>query len=296
MKAISGMDATFLYIDSPTSPMHVGSVAVIEGDLDFETYRKIILSRLHMIPKLRKRLVYAPMSIDYPYWVDDPNFDVDFHLHHIALPKPGGWKELRKIASHVFSEHLDQNRPLWSFTFVEGLDNVPQVPKGSVAVISKIHHVAIDGMAGAGMMSLIFDFTPEKNPIPDPKPYHPKPLPNELSVVMKSAMSFAGNPLKLPKILSKTLKGSLKAGMLTRVQRMELPTAPFTAPSTPLNGIVGGRRKWNTAILDLQRVKNLKSIMGTTMNDVVLAFCAGALRRYLKEKKKVKLKSKLDFS
>ena len=287
LKAISGMDATFLYIDSPTSPMHVGSVAVIEGDLEFETYRKIILSRLHMIPKLRKRLVYAPMSIDYPYWVDDPNFDVDFHLHHVALPKPGGWKELRKIASHVFSEHLDQNRPLWSFTFVEGLDNVPQVPKGSVAVISKIHHVAIDGMAGAGMMSLLFDFTPDKHPIPDPKPYHPKPLPNEVSVVMKSAMSFAGNPLKLPKILSKTLKGSLKAGMLTRVQRMELPTAPFSAPPTPLNGIVGGRRKWNTAILDLKRVKNLKNIMGTTMNDVVLAFCAGALRRYLKEKKKL---------
>jgi diacylglycerol O-acyltransferase len=287
LKSISGMDATFLYIDSPTSPMHVGSVAVIEGDLKFETFRKIIQSRLHMIPKLRKRLIYAPMSVDYPYWVDDPNFDVDLHLHHIALPKPGGWKELRKIASQVFSEHLDQNRPLWSFTFVEGLDNVPQVPKGSVAIISKIHHVAIDGMAGAGMMSLIFDFKADKNPIPEPKPFNPKPLPNEISVVMKSAMSFAGNPLKLPKILSKAVKGSLKAGMLTRVQRMELPTAPFSAPSTPLNGIVSGRRKWNTAILDLARIKELKNIMGTTMNDVVLAFCAGALRRYLKEKKKL---------
>ena len=287
LKSISGMDATFLYIDSPTSPMHVGSVAVIEGDLQFDTFRKIIQSRLHMIPKLRKRLVYAPMSIDYPYWVDDPNFDIDLHLQHIALPKPGGWKELRKISSQVFSEHLDQNRPLWTFTFVEGLDNVPQVPKGSVAIISKIHHVAIDGMAGAGMMSLIFDFTAEKKPIPDPKPWKPKPLPNEVSVVMKSAMSFAGNPLKLPKILSKAVKGSLKAGMLTRVQRMELPTAPFSAPSTPLNGIVSGRRKWNTAILDLARIKELKNIMGTTMNDVVLAFCAGALRRYLKEKKKL---------
>ena len=287
LKSISGMDATFLYIDSPTSPMHVGSVAVIEGDLQFDTFRKIIQSRLHMIPKLRKRLVYAPMSIDYPYWVDDPNFDIDLHLQHIALPKPGGWKELRKIASQTFSEHLDQNRPLWSFTFVEGLDNVPQVPKGSVAIVSKIHHVAIDGMAGAGMMSLIFDFTSEKKSIPEPKPFKPKPLPNEVSVVMKSAMSFAGNPLKLPKILSKAVKGSVKAGMLTRVQRMELPTAPFSAPSTPLNGIVSGRRKWNTAILDLARIKELKNIMGTTMNDVVLAFCAGALRRYLKEKKKL---------
>ena len=290
LKSISGMDATFLYIDSPTSPMHVGSVAVIEGDLKFDTFKKIIMSRLHMIPKLRKRLLYVPLSIDYPYWVDDPNFDIDLHLQHIALPKPGSWKELRKTASQIFSEPLDQSRPLWSFTFVEGLDNVPQVPKGSVAIISKIHHVAIDGMAGAGMMSLIFDFTSEKQPIPEPKPFKPAPLPNELSMVMKSAMTFASNPLKLPKIVSKTLQASVKAGMLTRVQRSELPTAPFTAPPTPLNGIISSRRKWNSAILDLARIKKLKSIMGTTMNDVILAFCAGALRRYLLEKKKLPLK------
>ncbi|MEM6967692.1 MAG: wax ester/triacylglycerol synthase family O-acyltransferase, partial [Bacteroidota bacterium] len=290
LQSISGMDATFLYVESPTSPMHVGSVAVIEGDLKFETFRKIIQSRIHMIPKLRKRLVYVPLSVDYPYWVDDPNFDIDLHLDHIALPKPGGWNELRNTASSVFSEHLDQNRPLWSFTFVEGLDNVPQVPKGSVAIVSKIHHVAIDGMAGAGMMSLIFDFTPEKQKIPNPRPFKPKPLPNELSMIMKSAVSFAENPLKFPKLITKTLQASIKAGVVTRVQRSELPTAPFTAPPTPLNGIISSRRKWNTAILDLQRVKNLKKMAGTTLNDVVLAFCAGALRRYLVEKKKLPLK------
>ena len=287
LKAISGLDATFLYIDSPTSPMHVGSVAVIEGNLEFETFRKIIQSRIHMIPKFRKRLVYVPLSIDYPYWVDDPNFDIDLHLQHIALPKPGGWKELRKTASQIFSEPLDQSRPLWSFTFVEGLDDVPQVPKGSVAIISKIHHVAIDGMAGAGMMSLIFDFSPEKQPIPDPKPFKPQPLPNEISMVMKSALSFAQQPLKFPKLITQTLQASIKTGMLTRIQRSELPTAPFTAPPTPLNGIISSRRKWNTAILDLQRIKKLKNIMGTTLNDVMLAFCAGALRRYLLEKKKL---------
>jgi len=287
LKSISGMDATFLYIETPTSPMHVGSVAVIEGDLDFKTFRKIIHSRIHMIPKLRKRLVYVPFGVDYPYWVDDPNFDIDLHLDYIALPKPGGWKELRRISSRIFSEPLDHNRPLWSFTFVEGLDELPQVPKGSVAVISKIHHVAIDGMAGAGMMSLIFDFTPDKKTIPDPKPFKPKPLPNELDIVLKSGVSFAKNPLKFPKLISKTLQASIKAGVLTRVQKRDLPTAPFSAPNTPLNGIVSARRKWNAAILDLQRVKKLKTLAGTTLNDVVLAFCAGALRRYLLEKGKL---------
>jgi len=287
MKSISGMDATFLYIESPTSPMHIGGVSVIEGDLKFETFRKIIMSRIHMIPKLRKRLIFAPMSIDYPYWVDDPNFDINLHLNHVALPKPGSWKELRKTASHIFSEPLDQSRPLWSFTFVEGLDNVPQVPKGSVAIISKVHHVAIDGMAGAGILSLIFDFSPEKNPIPEPKPFKPAPIPNELSVVMKSAMSFASNPLKLPKIVTQALSASVKTGMLTRVQKSELPIAPFTAPPTLLNGIVSPRRMWNAAILDLARVKKLKNLMGTTLNDVILAFCAGALRKYLLEKNRL---------
>ncbi|MEM8909859.1 MAG: wax ester/triacylglycerol synthase family O-acyltransferase, partial [Bacteroidota bacterium] len=237
-----------------------------------------------LIPKLRKRLVYVPMSIDYPYWVDDPHFDINMHLSHIALPRPGGWSQLRETAARIFSEPLDQSRPLWSFTFVEGLDNIPQVPAGSVAVISKVHHVAIDGVAGAGILSLLFDFTPEEKPIPAPKPYQPEPLPNELSMVLKSTISFAEKPLKFPKLISEALTASFKAGMLTRVKRLELPTAPFTAPTSPLNGIISSRRKWNTAILSLDRVKALKKVMETTLNDVLLAICAGALRRYLLEK------------
>lgn len=290
IEAISGLDAAFLYAETPTSPMHIGSVAVIEGSLQFEKFREIIASRIHMIPKLRKRLVYVPFSIDYPYWVDDPNFDLDMHLDHIALPKPGSWKELRAISSRIFSESLDQSRPLWSFTFVEGLDNIPQVPKGSVAIVSRIHHVAIDGVAGAGILSLMFDFTPDTKPLPTPKPYQPKPLPNELSMIMKSTMTFAEKPLKFPRLLTDALTASFKAGMLTRVKQMELPTAPFSAPPTPLNGIISSKRKWNTAILSLDRVKVLKKELGTTLNDVLLAICAGALRRYLAEKDKLPLK------
>lgn len=284
---ISGMDATFLYAETDRSPMHVGSVAIIEGSLEFKTFKSLLLSRIHQMPTLRRRLMFVPMSIDHPYWVDDPNFNIDMHLQHVALPKPGGWQQLRDLASHVFSEPLDRSRPLWSFTFVEGLDNINQVPKGSVAVISKIHHVAIDGMAGAGMLSLIFDMFPNKKEIPAPKPYKPKRLPNEIDLVMKSAVDFAKNPLKLPTIIGNTVAASVKTGMITRVQKLDLPTAPFTAPHTPLNGIISPQRKWNTAILDLKRVITLKKIMDTTVNDVILAICAGALRRYLNEKDKL---------
>ncbi|MDX2301731.1 MAG: wax ester/triacylglycerol synthase family O-acyltransferase [Microscillaceae bacterium] len=290
MKAISGLDATFLYTETPTSPMHVGSVAIIEGSLEFDTFRKIILSRLHLIPTLRKRLVQVPFSIDYPYWVDDPNFDPDMHLRRVALPQPGGWRELRDVASHIFSEALDRSRPLWSFTFVEGLENIPQVPKGSVAIVSKIHHVAIDGMAGAGILSLLFDLSPKAKEIPEPQPFKAEPLPDEFSLFINSALSFASKPLKFPKLISDTLTATIKAGFLTRVQKIELPTAPFTAPPSPLNGIISARRKWNTAILSLERIKALKTIMETTLNDIMLAICAGALRRYLLEKGKLPVK------
>lgn len=290
VKPISGMDATFLYIESPTSPMHIGSVAVIEGSLGFDQFRSTILSRIHMIPKLRKRLLYVPFKIDYPYWVDDPNFDIDMHIHHIALPKPGNWKALRKVASQIFSDPLDQSRPLWSFTFVEGLDAIPQVPAGSVAVISKIHHVAIDGVGGASLLSLLFDFTPEAKPIPEPRPWKPEPLPNEVEMVIRSSMSFVEKPLKFPKLLTEAVTASFKTGVLTRVNKLELPTAPFSAPQTPLNGLRSAQRKWNSAILSLDRVKALKTVMEVTLNDVVLGICAGALRRYLKEKDKLPIK------
>ena len=287
IQPISGMDAVFIYGENPTSHMHIGSVVVIDGSLKYEDFKKTVESRIHMIPKLRKRLVTVPFSIDYPYWVDDPNFDLDMHLSHIALPGEGRWKDLRETASQIFSEPLDHSKPLWSFTFVEGLDNIPQVPKGSVAIISKIHHVAIDGMAGAGLLSIMFDFSPDIPKHKEPKPYKPAPMPNELALMLKSGISFAKKPLKLPKIIGETLKASIKTGALARVQKTALPTAPFTAPSTPLNGIISARRKWNTAILSLDRIKNLKTIMGTTLNDVMLAICAGALRKYLLEKNKL---------
>ncbi|MGB0388424.1 MAG: wax ester/triacylglycerol synthase family O-acyltransferase [Ardenticatenaceae bacterium] len=287
MKAISGMDAAFLYAETPTSPMHVGSLAVIEGSLKFEVFREIIRSRIHLIPVMRQRLVSLPLSIDHPYWVDDPYFNLNLHIQHIALPRPGGWRELRALVSQIFSKPLDMSRPLWSFTFIEGLDTIPQVPAGSVALLAKMHHVTIDGVAGTDMLNQLFDVTPKPRNVPSPKPYKPKRLPNELQMALKSTMSFVSKPLKLPRLFSNTVSATVKAGFLTRVKGLALPDVPFTAPPTPLNGIISAQRKWNTAILSLDRIKALKNICGTTVNDVMLAICAGALRRYLLEKGKL---------
>lgn len=284
LEPISGMDATFLYGESPTSPMHVGSVTIAEGALSYDTFRALIASRIHQIPILRKRLINVPFSVDYPYLVDDPHFDIDLHMHHVALPKPGDWKQLRAMASSIFSQPMDLNKPLWSFTFVEGLNKLSQVPKNSVAIISKVHHAIVDGVAGTSMMSILYDMTADTKKIPEPRAYEPKPLPNDIAVVAKSALNFAKQPLRFPKIISNALKSTVKAGMLTRVQHLDPPTAAFSAPRTPFNGIISAQRKWNTTILELDRIKALKKVMNVTVNDMVLSICAGALRRYLDEK------------
>lgn len=291
MESISGLDATFLYGETPTSPMHIGSVAILEGSLDFDTFKSHFESKIHQIPRFRQRLISIPFSIDYPYWVDDPNFNINLHIQRLALPKPHGWQELRTMASSIFSEHLDRSRPLWSMAFVEGIDGIDQIPKGSTALISKIHHVALDGMGGANLLSVIFQMTDKPSPIKPPKPFKPKSLPNEAQLLVNSAKSFAKKPLKFPGIVKETLTSTLKAGFITRSQLVEAPTAAFSAPKTSLNGIISAERKWNTAIISLERVKALKNIMGTTVNDVILAICSGALRKYFVDKDSLPSKS-----
>ena len=189
IEQISAQDATFLYADSPTSPMHIGSLTIVEGSLNFKDFRAIVASKLHLMPKFRKRLLNVPLNLDYPYWVDDPNFDIDLHLDRIKLPDPANWKTLREVTASIFSDSLDLRRPLWSISFIEGLDEIKQIPKGSVAIVTKIHHVMIDGASGVGLMGMLFDREKEdrRTSIHAPQPYEPDPLPDELSLLLKSS-------------------------------------------------------------------------------------------------------------
>ncbi len=285
MQSLSGLDASFLFLETTTTHMHVGTLAVVEGSLTFDSFRELLAGRVHLVRTFRQRLIQPPIALDLPYWIDDPHFNLDRHLQHIALPRPGGWKQLRTLAARIFSQPLDRSRPLWEIVFVEGLDTIPQTPPGSVAIIAKVHHAAIDGVSGVDVMGLLFDVTPEPRPVPPPPPYNPEPLPDEMTLLARSAWSFIKRPLKLPGLAADTALATLKAGYLTRVQGMDLPTVPFTAPPTRLNRPISSQRVWNTALLSLDRVKAIKnSIQGTTVNDVVLAICTGALRRYLLEK------------
>ena len=285
MEELSGVDASFLYLETPKMPMHIGGVSIIEGSLQFDDFREFVQNRLHTVDKLTQKLVSVPMSLDRPYWVEDPDFDLSLHLHRTALPRPGGWKELRYLASRLFSQQLNRERPLWEFIFVEGLDSIPQVPKGSVALISKIHHAGFDGKSGADLMTMLYDISPKPRTVAPPVPKVIEEIPGPVGLMAKSAYNFITRPGKLPGLLWDTGKSTLKAGYLTRNQGVSLPTMPFRAPKTRFNDVVDAGRVWNSAILDISRVKTLrKAVEGATLNDVILAICAGALRRYLLEK------------
>jgi WS/DGAT/MGAT family acyltransferase len=283
MQPLSGLDSSFLYLEDARQPMHVGSVLVFEGSMDFESFRHTMASRVHLVPRLRQRLAMVPFGIGKPYWVQDPAFNLDMHLQHVALPSPGSWKELRGLAARIFSVPLDRSRPLWEMTFVEGLDKIPQVPPGSVALINKTHHAAIDGVSGADMMGILLDMTKEPRAFSPPPPRAIPPVPNELQVLSHTARKIMGKPGEIKRVAGE-LADALRAAGKVRDKGVEVPPVPMTAPPTPINHTITGQRIWNTALLELDRVKAIRKITGCTLNDVVLAICAGALRRYLDEK------------
>ncbi|GAC13184.1 WS/DGAT/MGAT family O-acyltransferase [Aliiglaciecola lipolytica] len=285
MEELSGLDAAFLFLETDKIPMHIGGVSIIEGSMEFSDFFDFIEQRVHLVSKLTQKLVTVPLSIDKPYWADDPDFDLNLHIRKIQLPAPGSWKELRYAASQYFSTKLDRNRPLWEFMFVEGLDNVSQVPKGSVALITKVHHAGFDGKSGADLMAMLYDISPTPRPIPAPKLKEKEQIPGNINLVARGAYNLITKPGKLPSLLWDTGKATLKASYLSRVHGIKMPTLPFSAPKTPFNDVVDQERKWNSALLELNRVKALRKVIdGATMNDVILAICSGALRQYLLEK------------
>ncbi len=290
VQQISGQDAAFLYAESPTSPMHIATLTIVEGSLKFEDFKDIVASKLHLIPKFRKRLLNVPMNLDYPYWVDDPNFDIDLHINRLKLPDPSNWSTLREMTSSIFSTSLDLRRPLWSISFIEGLDEVSQVPKGSVAIVTKVHHVMIDGSSGVGIMGLLFDksINDKDKEIAKPKPFDPDPLPDEINLLLKSSESFFKDPLKAPKLIGKTafsfIKGKLKYEFNNK---KSISRSTYSVPNTIFNKSVSPKRTWGTAILSFERINTLRKIMNVSINDLILAICAGGIRRYLEEIEKL---------
>jgi WS/DGAT/MGAT family acyltransferase len=290
MKQLSGIDAAFLNLEMQRTPMHIGGVYIFEGQtpqgaFDFERFREHMRNRLTVSPVFRRRLLEVPLNLDHPYWVEDADFDVDLHLQHIGLPKPGSMHELMALAGQLFARPLDRSRPLWEITFVEGLRAGEGVPAGAVALIAKVHHAAVDGISGEEIMAALLDLTPEPRMVTAEQSWLPDGIPNPVQLLLHGVKTTLRSPprgVALLRTLGNTLGKSFRERILSN---STLPPALFSAPYTITNGAVSTRRVFGAAQLPLARINTIRNALpGTTMNDVVLTLCSGALRRYLHER------------
>lgn len=267
--------------------MHVAALNIFETgtagtQLDFPTLRAHVAARLHLVRTYRERLVMVPLNLGHPYWIEDPDFDLDHHLQHMYLPAPGGWAELRAVMADVISRPLDHARPLWEMVFIEGLETVPDVPPGSVALIGKVHHAASDGLAGGTMLGVMLDTTPLRGPMADPPPWQPRPAPGDLAVLTRTSRDALRIPREVVDLLSAAVRSAVKLPFVPRAAGVRSLPWLYAGPRTSLNVPVSARRTWDCCTIALDRIKAVKDqVPGITVNDVILAISAGALRRYL---------------
>jgi WS/DGAT/MGAT family acyltransferase len=296
MQQLSGIDATFLYLESSKTPMHIGGVYIFappdNNPMSFKAFRDYVASRLHTSRTFRQRIVESPLNLGHPYWVEDPNFSLDQHLFHIALPKPGGRKELRAVASQAFSRTLDRSRPLWDMTFVEGLDGFEDIPAGSFALITKVHHAAIDGASGAEMMGSLLSITHEPDKNTPFKPWQPEKLPGSFEILAKNFWQNFGTPFQFGKFLIDNIGNTIGVLKEAYDKAVSPPPMPFTAPTTPFNVTITGSRSFGGVEFELSQIKAVKNAFPDyTVNDVILTICGGGLRKYLEIHEKLPSKS-----
>ncbi|MDE2930662.1 MAG: wax ester/triacylglycerol synthase family O-acyltransferase [Chloroflexota bacterium] len=285
MEQLSGMDASFLYFETPHSPMHIGSFAIYDpstapnGFVRFKDILAHIESRLHLSRAFRQKLVHVPMNLDHPYWVDDNDFDLEFHVRHIALPKPGDWRQLCIQAARLHSRALDMSKPPWEMYVIEGLDNVEVAPPGSFAVLQKIHHAMIDGVSGSEIAEYIHDVEPNPADKPEIQPWEPEAEPNPFDLIARANFNMATQPFRFMEVLTRSMPGMARLSQGLRSNQLK---ATGQAPRTRFNAPVTSHRVVDGKSFDFQEIKSIRrSVEGSTVNDVVISIIGGALRRYL---------------
>jgi diacylglycerol O-acyltransferase / wax synthase len=279
---LTGLDSSFLHLERDSAHMHVAGCMVFAGTPPaYDELVDQIVSRLHLVPRYRQRLAFVPLNQGRPVWVDDPHFNVSFHVRHTALPSPGGEEQLKRLAGRVFSQALDRSRPLWEIWLVEGLSD------HGFAMLSKTHHALVDGVSGVDIATVLFDTSPDPMPVAPPEhPWVPRPLPSGAQLLADALVERATAPAEIVRGVRATLRGPRQVagrvghalGGVTAMARAGLQAAP---PS-PLNVRIGPHRRFTWVEGDLQQFKAVKNALGGTVNDVVLAAVAGGLGRYLR--------------
>ena len=289
MQQLTGMDASFLYSETPRAHMAGGGVSIYDpstapgGRVTFKGILDHIDKRLHLARVFRQRLVRVPLDLDHPYWIEDPDFDLEFHVRHIALPHPGDWRQLCIQVARLVSRPLDLDRPLWELYVIEGLDNVAGVPKGSFALVTKVHHAAIDGMSGMEMTSAIHDETPVADPPQPDKDWRPERVPSTGELLWRAGVNNAARPMHGSRVIARAVPqlGRVADG----IRRRTITPPPTTIPRTRFSGPVSAHRVFDGVSYKLDALRQLKTaVPKATINDVVLTIVGGGLRQYLQDK------------
>jgi diacylglycerol O-acyltransferase len=290
MLQLSGQDASFVYLETPHTPMHIGSVAIYDpstapgGFVRFKDVLNFIGSRLSGARSFRQRLVRVPFDLDHPYWIEDPEFDLEFHVRHIALPKPGDWRQLCIQVARLHSRPMDLNKPLWEFTVIEGLDNVEGLPPGCFALVSKVHHAAVDGMSGVEMSTAVHDLDASMAPPKEADAWKPEHMPNVADLLARSYFNSLLQPMRVVETIGRSLPGMAKLAATVGRGEVSLSNTRM-APKTRFNGKVSPHRVFDAVPFKLADIRAMKNaVPDATVNDVILAIVGGGLRTYLEDK------------
>jgi diacylglycerol O-acyltransferase / wax synthase len=296
MRQLSWTDDMMLRAETPSAPLQIQLLLIYDpstapgGKVTFKGILEELDARLHLADVFRRRLTELPGGFHRPYWVDDPNFDLEYHVRHIGLPQPGDWRQLCIQTARLFARQIDLRRPPWEITVIEGLNSVPGVPKGSFAMALKLHHCAVDGMASVQMIAALHDLAADSpRPAGPDSRWQPGPLPSTVDLLSRTAVNAVLQPLRAGTVLASSapnavralagLPGKLVGGVVSRVARGEVPSFP---PKTRFNQTVSPHRVFEARFHDLADFKRIKaSVPGATINDVALAYVGGALRAYL---------------
>jgi WS/DGAT/MGAT family acyltransferase len=291
MQQLTGLDAAFLALETANSTGHVGGVCLLDPTdaprpLDLVALTDVLERRLPLVPVLRRRLLEVPLGLDQPYWVDDADFDLEYHVRELALPGPGSEAQLTEQVARLHARPLDRRRPLWEMYLITGLAD------GRVAVYTKVHHAAIDGVSGAELLTVLLDLSPDGRPLPAEAQYTPAPPPNRAALAVRAAARLAWRPVQTVRLSGEFIRvvptlapviSAFVGGMLglNRGDGSVIPSSPSRAPATPFNRPITPHRRVAFRSVSLDDVKSVKRAFGVSVNDVVMAMCAGALRTWL---------------
>ncbi len=278
---LSPLDVSFLYMEEPTTPMHVGGVAIFEvpeDGFDYERLVHLIRTRIALVPRYRQRVRWVPGHLANPVWVDDENFDVTYHVRRSALPRPGTDEQLNELVARIMSRPLDRTRPLWEMYLVEGLED------DRFAILTKTHHAMVDGASAVDIGQVILDGTPEPREVPS-EAWHPMREPSSAELIAGAVNEIARSPKAVVDTVrtsvidvqeTVTHLGRNVVGLASAARTMSRP-----ARSGPLNASIGGARRYATTETELEKLKRIKRAHGGTINDIVLTVVAGGLRAWM---------------